>query len=102
MRPTQTSFTCKAVAVGTLTITLALSGLGMNGWATMGSYNMKGSVRHLSQTYSNEEPTITILRPASISTSDTHLRTEPPLWLSNKKRLGMLLIFLGVAAEEEA
>lgn len=101
MSTKQKSFICKAMAIGILTISLGLSGLGVDGWAKMGAYNLQGSERYISQTALNEEPTITILRPASLSSSNKQLRTQPPLGLSEKKRLGVLLLFLGVAAEEE-
>ncbi len=87
--------------IGIFTIALGLSGLGVEGQANMGSYKFQGSERLIAQT-ATETPMITILRPASLSSSDTCLRTQPPLGLSEKKRLGVLLLFLGVAAEKAA
>jgi hypothetical protein len=100
MRHVQKPFICKATTVGVLTLSLGLSVLGVEGWANIGSYNMQGSERYISQAFEETEPTITILRPASLSSSKKSLRTEPPLGLSEKKRLGVLLIFLSAVAEE--
>jgi len=91
----------KAMTIGIFAIALGLSGLGVEGQANMGSYNFQGSERLTAQT-ATETPMITILRPASFSSSDTRLRTQQPLGLSEKKRLGVLLLFLGVAAGEAA
>jgi len=101
MNTKHTSFICKVMAIGVFTLTFGLSGLGMEGWAKVGSYNLQGSERFLSQAYESEEPTITVLKPATLSFSDKPIRTEPPLGLPQKKRLGVLLFFLCVASEDE-
>ncbi len=101
MSTQNTSFICKVMAIGIFTFSFGLSGIGEEGWATVGSYNLQGSQRYISQSYQTEEPTITVLKPATLSLSDKPLRTEPPLGLPQKKRLGVLLFFLCVAAEEE-
>ncbi len=101
MRHQQTSFISKVIGISVFTVTFGLSGLGVEGWANVGSYNLQGSERYISQIYENEEPTITVLRPATVSLSDKPLRTEPPLGLPQKKRLGVLLFFLCVASEDE-
>ena len=100
MRHVQKTFIHKALAVGCLTLSFGLSILGVEGWANIGTYNMQGSERYISQSFEQAEPTITILRPASLSSSHKRLRTEPPLGLSEKKRLGVLLIVLSAMAEE--
>jgi len=102
MSQKQRSCIARTMAIGILSITLGLSGLGVEGWAKIGFYNFQGSAHILSQTDTNDEPTITILRPASVSSSNARLRTQPPLGLSKKKRLVALLLFLSVAAEEKA
>jgi len=89
------------MTIGVFTIVLGLSGLEVKGLAKMGSYNFQGSERLIAQ-ISHEIPTVTILRPASLSSSDTCLRTQSPLSPSEKKCLGVLLLFLGIAAEEAA
>ncbi len=99
MNLVQQSFLFKTMTIGVFTIILGLSSLEVEGQAKMGSYNFQGSERLIAQ-ISHQTPTVTILRPASLSSSDTRLRTQPPLGLSEKKRLGILLLFLGVAAEE--
>ena len=102
MKIKHVSFIGKAVAIGTLSVSLGLTGLAVHGWANMGSYHLLGSDRYISQTSPTDEPTVTILRPAAISSSKKHLRRQPPLGLTETKRLGVLLIFLGVVAEEES
>lgn len=101
MNTLHTSCIRKVVAISVFTFTFGLSGLGVEGWAKVGSYNLQGSERLISQTYQNEEPTITVLRPAALSSSDKPIRTEPPLGLPQSKRLGVLLFFLCVASEDE-
>ncbi len=102
MRNQRTSFISKVIGITVFTATFGLSGLGEEkGWAKVGSYNLQGSERFISQFFEDEEPTITVLRPATISLSDKPLRTEPPLGLPQKKRLGVLLFFLCVASEDE-
>jgi len=95
------SFICKVMAIGIFTFSFGLSGLGEEGWATVGSYNLQGSQRYISQAYETEEPTVTVLRPATLSVSNKPIRTEPPLGLPQKKRFGVLLFFLCVASEDE-
>ena len=96
------SLICRFTALGILSVSLLLFRFGVEGWAKMGSYNLQGSERFISQTYAEEEPTITILKPAVESSSNKQLRIAPPLGLSDKKRLGVLLLVLGVVAEEES
>lgn len=99
MNKAQQTLFFKIIVIGLFTIANGLSGLEIEEQEKMGGYSFQGTENLIAQA-DYEPPMVTILRPAPFSSSDTSLRKRSRIDLSEKKHLGVLLFFLGVAAEE--